>query len=1661
MRKVIQYIIHGFIWLMLILTGSIFTLFLLIQIPDIQTFIVREIKTRVLKKQADAVEIGRIEIILPSTFRVEQVLIKEQDNDTIVHVGQLTAYLNLFSLVNKKVDLTSLEIRNFEGNLVKMEKENRFNFSYLIEHFSKSPAPEDTMTKQNKKSWKFDINRISLVNIKFSYRDQVTGNSIQTGVGDLLLRMKGLDLENKEIIAREIKMQNSAVKVITVSDTESEGNGNMEFDIRLTDQVTIRESTVNIFNKISGQEILVSSGEITVTADSMHLPTRYIGMDKINMKGADVTIKGSKNSDTIPEDNEVESDKGFGWIIEANDLSLNDNYFRMNMGEPTPGQFNANHFDLHLHENNLENINISKDLMAVEINEFSFAEEISGARVEHLNAILSYATGKFDADTIVLSTPGSNISASAHARFAPEQLQDTIPVFEDLEIIMANSNIRLTELFIFAPSLENITVVDSLPEVLKINAMLTGNRDTLHVNAFQLNVPEKMNINTTALIAGYTQPKKAYYNVEISELSARAASVKNWISDTLFPREINLPPSVSARGQFKGYFSSFTSDLNINSSFGSVDIDTKYDTPRDSSIYDVSVDMENIQPGKFHASLADLDSITLQLTYSGKTDSIYKPSGKLELNMNSVSYKEVMYHDLQANGYLSTEKFDGNVNLDNDYIAFNYSGLIDWGDTVPNLNFNLNLKGADLKRMKLTPQDIRIAGNISTRIKGDKLENINGNAQFNQVRIVKNEDLVDLEPIEIEINNKPEETALVVNSGIADARYSGSVKVTEIPMVFTEYLNTYAGLEKSEIKKPDIPRHFMAEATIKNPVVLERLIEPLKHVSEGAKLKAKYDSEKPVFNIELTLPAIDFKGNQFDSLTLVAETEQSSIHYDFALHEYKNGNILIPTAFLNGELSKDSLSSTVEILNKEKKNLLYMAFDLKNTARGHQFQIKPDSLFLKQTQWKIPENNRLMIVDSLLFARNMKINAGKQEIHLTTIHDSINHTHLQALSFTNFEIFNVTNIFLEQAYQITGELHGNLKTGTSRNHSHLSSDIQLTNFSINEHKLFDLESEIKQSEGSRYNLNVSISGGGNDVKAGGFIMLSEKSPEFDIQVDFAPLNLEMIQYLQPEIINQSEGILTGIVELSGRGNHPEIDANLGLKDVLINPVQTGTGYSIGSQDLAINSSRVEFRDFKLSDMNENDLNIDGDINLDSIQRPSFDLTLNSNNFVFINTSEALNETFYGKLAASLNLEIKGTTTEPLVDGNANLENSTSLHYVLPQTRTATASSEGLVEFVKRDTAGQDILFMTKEDTATTTRSIRGLQLNTNISSSPDATMEIIVSPSKGEKLTVQGSSDLSFSLNPDGTTNLTGRYNISSGKYQLVLSELIKREFDIQEDSYLIWSGKPSEAEASITASYAVYTSPRELVTGQMTGGTTQNDEELAEMKKFLVVLNVEGDIMSPSIDFKIEAAPGESTAVIDNRLAQLNQNESEVNKQVFSLLIFKRFMYQGFSQAPSTAYTIRQTARKNVSSLLSEQFNRFSNQYIEGVDLNLDVRSYQAAETGQNEESPASKGVTNVNLQMSRQFFSDRLLVEVGGSIGIEDNYEIRQEDLNSIAGDIIVEYKITPEGNYRIRGFNQTTYDDLLYGEINQTGIGFIINRDFRRFKYLFSGEEEKENK
>ncbi|MFW6222095.1 MAG: translocation/assembly module TamB domain-containing protein, partial [Bacteroidota bacterium] len=134
--------------------------------------------------------------------------------------------------------------------------------------------------------------------------------------------------------------------------------------------------------------------------------------------------------------------------------------------------------------------------------------------------------------------------------------------------------------------------------------------------------------------------------------------------------------------------------------------------------------------------------------------------------------------------------------------------------------------------------------------------------------------------------------------------------------------------------------------------------------------------------------------------------------------------------------------------------------------------------------------------------------------------------------------------------------------------------------------------------------------------------------------------------------------------------------------------------------------------------------------------------------------------------------------------------------------------------------------------------------------------------------------------------------------------------------------------------------------------------------------------------------------------------------------------------------------------------------QYLQGVDLNVDVESYA------NRQREGETGTTEVSLDVSKAFFNERLSVQVGGNIGINENEQESQTDLQSTAGDFAVEYKITPDGRWRAKGFNKTEYEDVLTGEVNLTGVSLIFNRDFTSFKDLnpfgeSNNDEETETK
>jgi hypothetical protein len=214
----------------------------------------------------------------------------------------------------------------------------------------------------------------------------------------------------------------------------------------------------------------------------------------------------------------------------------------------------------------------------------------------------------------------------------------------------------------------------------------------------------------------------------------------------------------------------------------------------------------------------------------------------------------------------------------------------------------------------------------------------------------------------------------------------------------------------------------------------------------------------------------------------------------------------------------------------------------------------------------------------------------------------------------------------------------------------------------------------------------------------------------------------------------------------------------------------------------------------------------------------------------------------------------------------------------------------------------------------------------------------------------------------------------------------------------------------------------------------------------------MEGELMKPQITFDIVLPEGRnynvSSDIIENvqiRLTQLRQEPSELNKQVFALLLLNRFVGENPFESSGDGFNAGAFARQSVSKLLTEQLNNLTQNLIDGVDLNFDVTSSDDYTTGER------RNRTDLNVGLSKQLLSNRLTVTVGSNFALEGPQQSNQRN-NNIAGNVALNYLISRDGRYMLRAYRRNEYFGVVDGYIIETGLRFIITFDYDRFADLF---------
>ena len=245
--------VSGFIWrvtkiTLLVLFAILLSLFFLLQIPSVQTYLGKEASAYLSKQLKTKIDIKVVNLDFFKTLNLEGIYIEDLHHDTLLYGGKIGCKIKFFSLKSKQIEFDLIELDNITCKVIYYKGEKGLNFQFLADYFS---SPSTTKKTTNPSEFKLGYGNLSLNNIRFVYKD----------ADNKYVPAHGIDFQDIEVNNvcgkfSNIKVAGDSVKV-TIEDFSA------------------REKSGIVINKLNTDAILSSKN---IKADNLLLitPNSYI-----------------------------------------------------------------------------------------------------------------------------------------------------------------------------------------------------------------------------------------------------------------------------------------------------------------------------------------------------------------------------------------------------------------------------------------------------------------------------------------------------------------------------------------------------------------------------------------------------------------------------------------------------------------------------------------------------------------------------------------------------------------------------------------------------------------------------------------------------------------------------------------------------------------------------------------------------------------------------------------------------------------------------------------------------------------------------------------------------------------------------------------------------------------------------------------------------------------------------------------------------------------------------------------------------------------------------------------------------------------------------------------------------------------------------------------
>jgi hypothetical protein len=1170
----------------------------------------------------------------------------------------------------------------------------------------------------------------------------------------------------------------------------------------------------------------------------------------------------------------------------------------------------------------------------------------------------------------------------------------------------------------------------------KLIGKVNGKVNNLSGYNLTLKTGNKTSFEGNFNIDGLPDIKTSFITVEAKHLYSELSDLENI---QLYPfadgKKISLPASVKEMGDFtfKGDFTGFLNDFVAYGIFKSKrgiinsDLSLKQ-LKNDRLLFSGRLKTKNLDLGilignkilgkldcNLEAELLTQNGAFVSATMNGKID-------KIDAN-------EYAYTNIILNGKLRPEKYSGALTIDDPAINLDFKGLIELSNDSIILDFDTELFYADLGALKLLPiKDYSsLSGKIQIDFLGKEWTSLKGNLDATEVYFCKDTTEFKFGHISLKNDTIANGKKLVLDSDIISGEILGDYNISTIPKdIIWEVGNALPAFihnDSTYVPDQDFNFHF----TFHDVSFLQKLeIIDIRTTPESY-LFGKISPAKEKTNMNFISDSLYLFGVQWEEPEVHMESTKKDILIEILSQsiQYKNG----PTYFQENELASIITKDTLDIgfnwlqtdSSRGELNLETVFLDSNSfiaSSRNSRFT------FLEK-DWFIANKGTVKFDKDYFSFHDIELATALQNIKVNGNYGESKEDTLQ-LEVNNFELANFNYMLQQFNYRIAGWSNGYLNWIRKGDMLKLEAELEIDSAAINDYAIGDimLLSE-KTSEDSSYHVKVALLNETYEkLKIEGSFNPYSSGDIMNLNVDLNDFDLNVLNYTNLPGISNIRGMTKGMVNFSGSFQKPRLNGHIDIEG-------GGLFFDILGIDLTFDNNIDVFEDyiainpFNIYDNLGQKASATGTILHENLKDWNYDFFIEVDKFMVMDLKNKKDALFYGKAFGTGEANIWGYNKLLFIDVAATTNAGTKIF--IPIKESNSVDRKEFIEFINKDS-----LLLADGDEEPII-DISGVDMNLDISVTPEAEVELIFDEATGDILSVKSEGQLELIIDKKGFA-MVGSLETYEGEYVFTFESIINKKFSIPQGSKISWLGDPYNANIDISALYTTRASLAPIMIGE-------EDQYKSRVNTF-VYLYLNGQLQSPDISFKIELPDSkerERTA-----LRSVTSTIEDLNKQVVSLLLLNSF--QSISGWDETGGF----ATSNTFELLSNQVSNWLSQISDEVDVNVHYRPGSES-SGQEFDVGLTTDILNERVTISTQ-------------VGFKDPTINPDASANNIVGDFIIEYKLTEDGRVRLKAFNKSNDNqEIQFRQAPYTqGIGIVFRKDFdNKMKRKATDKEELQEK